>query len=144
MASEIFNSTRVALEHEGLVAMAQRAGHGEQAGMYEIFGGKLEKGEIPLVAAERELWEELGVEAEFLTYAPLVYDPYEITSGKNNGMKCRVFGFGAKTYNPNLKLNAQEHIIGSEIWVLPDVIERMPNVTQASKIAMSGLKHLFY
>jgi 8-oxo-dGTP pyrophosphatase MutT (NUDIX family) len=144
MPGEIFNSTRIAVECDGLVAMAQRAHSGEQGGMHEIFGGGIKKGETPLTAADRELDEELKKKRlQFLTLAPLVFEPYEITNGKHIGRKNRIFGFVAITDSMDLRLDPAEHLPGSEIWVPPDMIEHMPNVTKASKIAMSGLKYLF-
>lgn len=140
----IFNSTRIAVEHDGLVAMAQRAHSGEQGGMYEIFGGGIKKRETPLAAADRELAEELKEKKlRFLTLAPLVFKPYSITSGKHAGSQNQVFGFVAVADNMDLQLDPSEHIPNSGIWVLPDIIEHMPNATQASRIAMGGLKCLF-
>jgi 8-oxo-dGTP pyrophosphatase MutT (NUDIX family) len=142
----IFNSTRIAVEYDGLIAMAQRAGHGEQAGMYEIFGGKVEDGETPIIAANRELCEELGDRdgIEFLNLEPIEFKPYEITRGKNAGRQCRVFGFAVLSSSIDIQLDSREHVLGSEIWVPAPTIEHRQDVTKASKIAMQGLKNLFY
>jgi 8-oxo-dGTP diphosphatase len=45
------------------VLMARRAAHKSLAGKWEFPGGKVERGEDPRAALQRELREELGVEA---------------------------------------------------------------------------------
>lgn len=139
----IFNSARVAVEHDGLIALAKRTYSGEQGGMYEIFGGKIEDGETALAAAVRETHEELGKELDFLTLAPIECKPYEINRGKNAGRKCRVYGFAAVADSIDLQLDPAEHILGSEIWVRAQDIEDLPGVTQATVVAMRSLKSLF-
>lgn len=52
-----------ALVVDGLLLLAQRARPPELAGLWELPGGKVEDGESPDAALERELREELGVEA---------------------------------------------------------------------------------
>lgn len=138
----IFNSTRIAVEHNGLIAMAQRAEDGEQGGKFELFGGKIESGETPFAAAVRETREELGQELDFLNLEPLQFKPYEISSGKNRGRKCRVFGFVALATSTDITLNPAEHIPGSEIWVPASEIEHMREATIASQVAIKGLKNL--
>lgn len=51
-----------ALVADGLLLLAQRSRPPELAGMWELPGGKVEPGESPEGALERELREELGVE----------------------------------------------------------------------------------
>ena len=139
----IFNSVRIAVEHDGLVALAQRSFHGEQGGMYEIFGGKIED-ETIRDAAVRELNEEVGTNiVDFLNWEPLEFAPYEITRGKHAGRKCRIFGFAAVAESTELQLDPAEHNPGSEIWVPPQSIETMSGVTPATVVAMRGLKNLF-
>jgi 8-oxo-dGTP diphosphatase len=54
-AAAIFDSS-------GRVLLARRANHVHQGGLWEFPGGKLETGESPIQALERELLEELGIE----------------------------------------------------------------------------------
>lgn len=51
------------LEKKGLILLAQRPPHADQAGMWEFPGGKVEAGETQPEALIRELREELGIEA---------------------------------------------------------------------------------
>ncbi|AWW37777.1 MULTISPECIES: (deoxy)nucleoside triphosphate pyrophosphohydrolase [Streptomyces] len=53
-----------ALLDEGRLLAARRSAPPELAGRWELPGGKVEPGETPEAALERELREELGVEAE--------------------------------------------------------------------------------
>ncbi len=50
--------------NRGRVLVARRAPHKSQAGKWEFPGGKIEKGESPETALERELHEELGIQTK--------------------------------------------------------------------------------
>lgn len=50
----------VALVHDGRVLAARRCYPAESAGRWELPGGKVDPGETPAEAAEREIAEELG------------------------------------------------------------------------------------
>ena len=49
---------------DGLVLCAQRGPHGSLPGLWEFPGGKVEAGESPVAALEREIAEELGCTVE--------------------------------------------------------------------------------
>lgn len=59
-----------ALVHQGRVLAARRSAPPETAGYWEFPGGKAEPGETEEQALERELFEELGVQARALCRLP--------------------------------------------------------------------------
>ncbi|MER6079704.1 (deoxy)nucleoside triphosphate pyrophosphohydrolase [Streptomyces sp. NPDC001833] len=59
-----------ALLDTGRLLAARRSAPPELAGRWELPGGKVEPGETPEHALERELREELGIEAQPLTRVP--------------------------------------------------------------------------
>ena len=60
----------VVFDDRGRILIAQRPAHVHQGGLWEFPGGKLEQGESPRQALERELREELGIEVA--TARPLI------------------------------------------------------------------------
>lgn len=52
------------LERDGQILLAQRPEHADQAGMWELAGGKVEPGETQQEALIRELREELAIEVQ--------------------------------------------------------------------------------
>lgn len=56
------------LERDGKILLAQRPSHGDQPGLWEFPGGKVEAGESQADALIRELREELSIEAEPVGY----------------------------------------------------------------------------
>jgi len=60
---------------EGRVLIAERVGGGPFNGMWEFPGGKVEEGESPAAALERELSEELGLSAR--VRSPLTFAVHE-------------------------------------------------------------------
>jgi 8-oxo-dGTP diphosphatase len=59
-----------ALLHDGRLLAARRSAPPELAGRWELPGGKVEPGETPEQALERELREELGVATQVLERLP--------------------------------------------------------------------------
>jgi len=60
---------------QGRILLARRAAHQHQGGLWEYPGGKIHAGETPQVALQRELHEELGIEAA--ECLPLISIPYD-------------------------------------------------------------------
>ena len=58
---------------EGRVLMARRPAGKQHAGLWEFPGGKVEPDETPKAALVRELREELGIEIDPATLAPLTF-----------------------------------------------------------------------
>lgn len=65
VAAVIYNSRQQIL-------LAQRPLHKHQGGKWEFPGGKVEPHELATTALKRELWEELGIEADIPTMRPLM------------------------------------------------------------------------
>ena len=68
---------------QGRVLLAQRPEGKQLAGLWEFPGGKLEPGETPEAALERELQEELSIEVnqtalEPLTFASFAYPAFHL------------------------------------------------------------------
>ncbi|PTR25489.1 8-oxo-dGTP diphosphatase [Luteibacter sp. OK325] len=66
----------VLVDGAGRILIAQRPPGKHLAGMWEFPGGKLEQGETPLMALERELDEELGIAVDPLSFEALVRIPW--------------------------------------------------------------------
>jgi 8-oxo-dGTP diphosphatase len=67
----------VLVDGAGRILIAQRPPGKHLAGMWEFPGGKLEPGETPLMALERELGEELGIAVDPLSFEALVRIPWQ-------------------------------------------------------------------
>lgn len=133
-------STRIAIEHEGRIAMAARAS-GEQKGMLELFGGGIEPDETPLFAADREVSEEFRFPIHFLNHEP-VETEYEIKHGKRAGTMVKVACFLAAAESFDMGLCPEIHLPDSGVWVPPKEIPLMENTTPASKLAIKTLGFL--
>ncbi|MET0937469.1 MAG: (deoxy)nucleoside triphosphate pyrophosphohydrolase [Luteibacter sp.] len=66
----------VLVDAAGRILIAQRPPGKHLAGMWEFPGGKLEPGETPVAALERELDEELGIVVDPASFEPLVNVPW--------------------------------------------------------------------
>jgi (d)CTP diphosphatase len=60
---KIIDVVAAIIERDGKILLAQRPLHGDQAGLWEFAGGKVEPGESQTQALVRELREELGIDA---------------------------------------------------------------------------------
>ena len=54
------------------ILLAQRPSHKHQGGKWEFPGGKVEPTETATIALKRELFEELGIEADLPSMQPLI------------------------------------------------------------------------
>ncbi|MBX3565169.1 MAG: (deoxy)nucleoside triphosphate pyrophosphohydrolase [Sphingomonas sp.] len=61
------------IDGDGRVLVQQRPPGKPMAGLWEFPGGKVERGEVPEAALVRELAEELGIEFDAATLAPLTF-----------------------------------------------------------------------
>lgn len=66
----------VLLDGAGRILVAQRPPGKHLAGMWEFPGGKVEPGEAPMAALERELDEELGIAVDPLSFEDLIRVPW--------------------------------------------------------------------
>lgn len=66
---------------EGRVLLGKRTSKLRFAGMWDAFGGHLEKGETPEMALRRELQEELAIEVTMTQFLH-VYEDVDPTSGE--------------------------------------------------------------
>jgi mutator protein MutT len=64
------------VERDGRLLIARRAAHKRHGGLWEFPGGKIEAGESVLIAARRELLEELGLDVHDVgTPISIISDP---------------------------------------------------------------------
>lgn len=68
------------IERQGKILLAQRPASGDQPGLWEFPGGKVEAGESQPLALRRELLEELGIDA---TVGRYVASHQREVSGRN-------------------------------------------------------------
>ncbi len=66
-------SAMALIDPEGRVLLAQRPEGKAMAGMWEFPGGKVEEGETPEAAIQREMKEELGITLCDRCFAPLTF-----------------------------------------------------------------------
>lgn len=119
---------------EGRVLLGKRTSKIRFAGMWDAFGGHLEKGETPEQALRRELQEELAIEvtrAQFLH----VYEDIDPTSGET----FRHHLFLVTGWDGDPGIANDEH---SEIrWFRPEEVPElplMPHLTEAIAMHVPG------
>jgi 8-oxo-dGTP diphosphatase len=95
--------------NDGLVFCAQRGEHGSLPGLWEFPGGKIEAGEAPSVALEREIAEELDCTIEVGDLITTTTYEYEFATVTLTTFYCRLIK-GTPT--------ASEH--AAIRWLLPE------------------------
>jgi len=75
---------------DGLVFCAQRGEHGTLPGLWEFPGGKIEEGESPTVALEREIAEELDCVIEVGDQITTTTHEYEFATVTLTTYYCRL------------------------------------------------------
>lgn len=75
---------------DGLVFCAQRGSHGSLPGLWEFPGGKIEAGESPSVALEREISEELDCSIEVGEHITTTIHEYEFATVTLSTYYCRL------------------------------------------------------
>jgi len=113
--------------------MGRRALGYERAGMWEFPGGKVDPGEMPLDAALREPYEEIGVVAYPLT-GFVEIENRRILDGKHVGAMYTALGCIARAREPFdvLRTSNETDAVG---WFTPEEISNMSNVTSTSQEA---------
>ncbi len=121
------------LVDRGRVLLGRRTSRVRFAGMWDAFGGHLERGETPGQALRRELREELGIEvtlAEFMR----VYEDLDPTSGET----FRHHLFVVRGWDGDPGIANEEH---SEIrWFRPEEVPElnlMPSLKEAISTAVA-------
>jgi len=82
--------TAAIIEQDGRTLITQRPDGSRHAGKWEFPGGKLEPGESPRQALERELREELALEVEAGEVVETLYHRYEWGAVLILAYRCRI------------------------------------------------------
>jgi 8-oxo-dGTP pyrophosphatase MutT (NUDIX family) len=85
-------------------------------GVWNAVGGKIDRGEDPLEAARRELWEEAGIRP------PLNFRGVATVIVRSTGEHWAIFMFSARVEDPAVVESSE----GSLRWVAPDEIAALP------------------
>ena len=113
---------------DGLVFASQRNKNAHQALKWEFPGGKVEKGETPESALERELFEELGICTKTgdlfseKTHAypektvRVLFYRTQITSGSPQALEANAVGWFSKEELVKLDFSGADGIVAKEIF----------------------------
>jgi len=74
---------------EGRLLIARRPAGVHLAGLWEFPGGKIESGEAPAACVLRELWEEVGIEAEVTNERAVIEFTYPERTVRLHPLDCR-------------------------------------------------------
>jgi len=84
--------TAAIIEEDGLILVTQRPEGSRHAGKWEFPGGKMEPGESPRQALERELQEELNLEVSTEDIVETLYHRYPWGAVLILAYRCRIRG----------------------------------------------------
>ncbi|HBV39757.1 MAG TPA: pyrimidine (deoxy)nucleoside triphosphate diphosphatase [Erwinia sp.] len=98
---------------QGKILLAQRGPHGDQAGLWEFPGGKVEAGESQPQALQRELKEELGIDAVIGGY--IASESREV-----NGRQIHLHAWQVAAFTGEPQLNCHQALA----WCLPQQAQR--------------------
>ena len=94
--------------HHGKLLLAQRGENGDQAGLWEFPGGKVEAGETQQQALQRELQEELAIIARIERY--IASESREVS-----GRMIHLHGWLVTDFSGDLKPNCHQALA----WCIP-------------------------
>lgn len=120
MAKQI-NVVGAVIEREGLILCAQRGQDSALGGMWEFPGGKIEAGETPREALEREIAEELHCEVEVGAEVTTTAHEYDFGVVKLTTFYCELVAG-----EPNLTEHAEvlwlePRELGTLVWAPADI-----------------------
>lgn len=99
------------IEREGKLLLARRDASGDQAGLWEFPGGKVEAGESQPAALVRELQEEMGITAT-------VEDFIATSVVQQSERLIRLHGWQVSGFTGEIRLQCHSEIC----WVTPDEV----------------------
>jgi len=94
---------------DGRLFLARKAQGMPHQGKWEFPGGKIESGEEPQIALQRELLEELDMEIDVLAFLGSNIHEYPDLRVKLNAYKCRLVRFGEQLTDHD-----------AFVWILPN------------------------
>ena len=130
------NAVSVIVVANGLIGLLKIKRHLIPQITYEIIGGRIENNENPLIAAKRELLEEVGIVTEDFTLISETYPLPSVTTEK-------VFIYVANVINTeSIKIESHEGIIEFQFYSKNQVLELIRELNVNCSIDAYAL--LFY
>ena len=97
---------------DGRVLIAQRPEGKKMAGLWEFPGGKIEQGETPEYALQRELWEELGIRTAPSCFSPVAFASHTYSE---EGFHLMMPVFACRQWEGEISMNEHQNLK----WVKP-------------------------